>query len=93
MKSRFWLPLVLTISQTSVFKQGSAWKIWILSFFVFSNAQLSLLSNDLESQPPSTHEQIRLLQPESFKHWVDGFNKNDNELYQQYVPNSAAWEF
>ena len=30
---------------------------------------------------------------ESFRHYVEDFNENDNELYKISFPNSAAWEF
>ncbi|MGB2808254.1 MAG: glycosyl hydrolase family 65 protein [Sedimentisphaerales bacterium] len=34
-----------------------------------------------------------VLKAESFKHYVDTFNKNDEDLYVQHVPNQKAWEF
>jgi predicted GH43/DUF377 family glycosyl hydrolase len=34
-----------------------------------------------------------VLKADDFRHYVVGFNQTDNELYKQYVPNSAAWEF
>jgi hypothetical protein len=34
-----------------------------------------------------------VLNPEAFKHYIDGFNAADNELYKQAFPNSASWEF
>ena len=34
-----------------------------------------------------------LLDAESFRHHVDRFNKDDEELYVNAVPNAAAWEF
>ncbi len=34
-----------------------------------------------------------VLKAESFKHYVDTFNENDEELYVQHVPNQKAWEF
>ena len=37
--------------------------------------------------------QALVLKPEAFRHYVETFNQNDDELYQQYVPNSHAWEF
>jgi len=33
------------------------------------------------------------LKPDTFKPYVDSFNQNDRELYPQYVPNAAAWDF
>lgn len=35
----------------------------------------------------------QVLKADSFKHYVDGFNKTDEELYTQAFPNSRAWEF
>ncbi len=34
-----------------------------------------------------------VLQGETFRHYVDEFNRGDRELYAQYIPNSAAWDF
>ncbi len=34
-----------------------------------------------------------VLKADSFKHYVDTFNKHDEELYVQYVLNDQAWEF
>jgi hypothetical protein len=34
-----------------------------------------------------------MLKAESFKHYIDTFNENDEELYIQYIPNEKAWEF
>jgi hypothetical protein len=34
-----------------------------------------------------------VLKPEPFRYYVETFNRNDNELYAQFVPNSKAWEF
>jgi predicted GH43/DUF377 family glycosyl hydrolase len=39
--------------------------------------------------PPSTF----VLKADHFRHYVDSFNQNDNELYVQHVPNAAAWQF
>jgi hypothetical protein len=33
------------------------------------------------------------LERESFRHYVDSFNRNDRELYVQHIPNAAAWDF
>jgi predicted GH43/DUF377 family glycosyl hydrolase len=35
----------------------------------------------------------RVLKAESMRHYIDDFNEHDRELYVQYVPNSAAWDF
>ena len=34
-----------------------------------------------------------VLKAESFKHYVDTFNENDEELYVQHISNEKAWEF
>lgn len=34
-----------------------------------------------------------VLKEDSFKHYIDTFNKDDNELFVQYIPNEKAWEF
>lgn len=34
-----------------------------------------------------------VLNSTDFKHYVDKFNENDNELYKQYISNDSAWQF
>ena len=34
-----------------------------------------------------------VLQAEAFRHYVEAFNQNDQELYKGFFPNHAAWEF
>jgi len=34
-----------------------------------------------------------VLKADSFRHYIDSFNKNDEELYAQHIPNEKAWEF
>ncbi len=34
-----------------------------------------------------------VLEPAAFKHYVDTFNTNDNELYKGLFPNDKSWEF
>ncbi|MCK4294048.1 MAG: hypothetical protein KAY65_12685 [Planctomycetes bacterium] len=34
-----------------------------------------------------------VLEAASFKHYIDRFGDNDEELYVQHVPNDKAWEF
>lgn len=34
-----------------------------------------------------------ILHVDDFKHYIDEFNRNDNELYRQLIPNDAAWKF
>jgi predicted GH43/DUF377 family glycosyl hydrolase len=33
-----------------------------------------------------------VLEAEAFQHYFAAFNQNDNELYQQQIPNSVAWD-
>lgn len=37
--------------------------------------------------------QKQVLKAESFKHYVDSFNANDDELYKQVYTNADAWNF
>jgi hypothetical protein len=34
-----------------------------------------------------------VLNPQSYKHYIDSFNADDNELYRGAVSNSESWEF
>jgi len=34
-----------------------------------------------------------VLKPEAFRHYVDRFDREDEELYVQYIPNAQAWPF
>ena len=34
-----------------------------------------------------------VLRAASFKHHIDGFGENDEELYVQHIPNGKAWDF
>ena len=38
-------------------------------------------------------QEFVVLNPDKFKHYIDKFNENDNELYIQYIPNDEAWTF
>jgi predicted GH43/DUF377 family glycosyl hydrolase len=48
-----------------------------------------------EFVPPGTGDAagLGLLQPDTFRPYIDASNQNDNELYAQQIPNSAAWDF
>ncbi|MEO7768685.1 MAG: trehalase family glycosidase, partial [Ferruginibacter sp.] len=41
----------------------------------------------------SLQAQPLVLKASSFKHYIDAFNRDDNELYKQYYPNNQAWDF
>ena len=34
-----------------------------------------------------------IVNPQSYKHYIDSFNANDDELYRGAVPNSESWRF
>jgi predicted GH43/DUF377 family glycosyl hydrolase len=34
-----------------------------------------------------------ILKPENFKHYIDQFNKDDNELFRRAIPNAGSWDF
>ena len=34
-----------------------------------------------------------VLQAAAFRHYAEGFNRDDEELYRQYVPNAGAWDW
>lgn len=38
-------------------------------------------------------QNLTILKKSDFKHYIDEFNINDNELYKQYIPNDSAWAF
>jgi hypothetical protein len=39
------------------------------------------------------YPQTIVLNPESYKHYIDSFNVNDQERYPQYIPNNKSWKF
>jgi len=41
----------------------------------------------------SASAQACVLKTESFRHYIEDFNKGDNELYKSFYPNAAAWDF
>jgi predicted GH43/DUF377 family glycosyl hydrolase len=54
-----------------------------------------------EAQPVSPDAQVptrpmgtpAVLKAETYQHYIDTFNQNDNQLYTQHIPNAAAWDF
>lgn len=40
-----------------------------------------------------TAQNLTILKPENFKAYIDEFNKNDKELYSQFIVNDSAWSF
>ncbi|MHC4545337.1 MAG: hypothetical protein ACYSYL_12575, partial [Planctomycetota bacterium] len=47
----------------------------------------------LSTAMASEGQNAAVLKAEPFKHYVDTFNENDEDLYVQHVPNEKAWEF
>ncbi len=50
------------------------------------------VGNDLFSEK-STSDNLVLLKADSFKFYIDTFNKKDNETVVNYIPNASAWEW
>jgi hypothetical protein len=38
-------------------------------------------------------QNLTILETSDFKHYIDEFNSNDNELYKQCIPNDSVWVF
>ena len=57
-----------------------------------SGSEAEPISQGVQAAATPT-EKSALLKAEAFRHYIDTFNQNDNELYKQYVPNAAAWDF
>ncbi len=43
--------------------------------------------------PGKLAAQAIVLKPIAYKHYIDSFTVNDEELYKQYIPNATAWDF
>ncbi|MGC4035023.1 MAG: hypothetical protein QM764_03610 [Chitinophagaceae bacterium] len=41
----------------------------------------------------NSYSQPYILKSSSFKHYIDTFNSNDNELYKAYITNDKSWSF
>ncbi|MCL2623627.1 MAG: hypothetical protein FWD31_08185, partial [Planctomycetaceae bacterium] len=46
-----------------------------------------------DEEEEETVKKTGILQPEQFKHYIDTFNNDDNELIVQAFPNDVAWNF
>lgn len=44
-------------------------------------------------QTPKTDESKQILKSDDYKHYIDQFNSNDEELTKNAYPNAAAWDF
>jgi len=58
----------------------------IFSYFLFVSLALS-------TALASEGTIAAVLNADSFKHYIETFNENDEDLYVQHVPNEKAWDF
>ena len=68
---------------------GPAMEIWYRNIKIKELPQGTVQTSPRPLSPPMP----MVLKTESFKHYVEDFNRNDNELYRGYFPNAAAWDF
>src|ERR1700722_7931354 len=54
-------------------------------------APAQTLASSIDATLPGPHSLV--LHADSFKHFIDEFNSNDDERYQGLFPNSVAWDF
>jgi hypothetical protein len=47
----------------------------------------------VEKSPSDPAQRPHVLKTGAFQHYIDQFNRSDEELYAQAIPNSAAWAF
>ncbi|MEI6537482.1 MAG: hypothetical protein WCN98_19215, partial [Verrucomicrobiaceae bacterium] len=60
--------------------------------FILLTALLLAAQSDIHAVAPPRPANT-VLDDGKFKHYVEDFNRNDNELYKGFVPNSGAWDF
>jgi len=56
-------------------------------------AGLALLGFILPAGAAATESPTPILRADNFKHYIDGFNRTDQELYPQHISNAQAWTF
>jgi len=59
-----------------------------IAFLALTSAAALLVGNTTVARQSGP-----MLKPEAFQHYIDQFNRDDEELYTQYVPNEHAWDF
>ena len=64
-----------------------------LFFVTFSRAAEAPPGSPEALVPAGTFGKPAVLNAETYRHYVDTFNQNDNQLYAQHIPNAAAWDF
>ena len=62
------------------------------SLSIVTAALLGVLGVPLAAENAPTPA-AAVLEAESFRHYIETFNRNDYELYQGIFPNAAAWDF
>ena len=61
--------------------------------FTLTVATLAITGGARAADLPAPPAQPFVLKADAFKHYIEDFNKNDNELYKGYFPNATAWDF
>ncbi len=59
-----------------------------IAFLALTFATALLIGNTTDAQQSGP-----VLKPEALRHYIDQFNKDDEELYVQHIPNEQAWDF
>ncbi len=67
-------------------KYSLIWVVGPVLLFVYSMPAMSTATET------STFDGL-VLKAESFRHYIDRFNKNDEETLIQHIPNAKSWEF
>lgn len=60
---------------------------------LFATLLLASLAAVHAADAPALTPQPFVLKAESFRHYIEDFNKNDNELYKNVFSNAVAWDF
>jgi len=61
--------------------------VWFVDLALLFVCSMLAAATAAEAQGPL------VLKTNSFRHYVDAFNKQDEELFVQHIPNAKAWEF
>lgn len=72
------------MSRSILFRPYAVYWQWIVALL------LAIFPPLLLAAPAPTRS---VLEAESFRHYIETFNDDDNELYRGAFPNSAAWDF
>ena len=83
-------PLIIKIAALTLFAGGVARAEYAEEVLKDSPAAWRPIQDSASTVPTA---QPLVLYAEAFKHYVDDFNNNDNELYKGRFPNAEAWDF